>query len=135
MEWDELLRGTPEIADVGFRVDSYEGIPPLDSCNVSPSEWIGMAECIRDNYDDYNGFVILHGTDTMVYTACALSFMLRELGKPVILTGAQRSALVSIRNDATQNLLTALEIANPAASGLPVVPEVCILFGGMLGVS
>jgi len=130
--WAELLAGTPELQQVPFRIDCFEGIPPLDSCNVGPFEWSGMAECIRDNYDDYDGFVILHGTDTMVYTACALSFMLRELGKPVIITGAQRSALVSIRNDATQNLLTALEIANPLASNLPVVPEVCIFFGGKL---
>ena len=130
--WDELLAGTPEIGRLPFPVDAYEGIPPLDSCNVSPREWVGMAECIRDNYEDYAGFVILHGTDTMVYTACALSFMLRELAKPVIITGAQRSALVSQRNDATQNILTAIEIANPAASNLPVVPEVCIYFGGKL---
>lgn len=130
--WTELLAGTPEIARLPFPVDAYEGIEPLDSCNVSPREWVAMAECIRDNYDDYTGFVILHGTDTMVYTACALSFMLRELAKPVIITGAQRSALVGQRNDATQNMLTALEIANPAASNLPVVPEVCIYFGGRL---
>ncbi|HXC45356.1 MAG TPA: asparaginase [Solirubrobacteraceae bacterium] len=130
--WKELLQGTPELERLPYRVDSYEGIPPLDSCNVGPSQWIEMAECIRDNYEDYNGFVILHGTDTMVSTACALSFMLRDLGKPVIITGAQRSALVSIRNDATQNLLTAVEIANPQASNLPVVPEVCIFFGGKL---
>lgn len=130
--WQELLAGTPELQQIPFRVDAYEGIPPLDSCNVGPSQWAAMADCIRDSYDDYEGFVILHGTDTMVYTACALSFMLRELGKPVIVTGAQRSALVSVRNDATQNVLTAIEIANPVASNLPIVPEVCIFFGGKL---
>lgn len=132
--YQELEARTVELGRVPFRVVPYEGIEPLDSCNVGPKEWVEMAECIRDNYDDFNGFVILHGTDTMVYTACALSFMLRELGKPVILTGAQRSALVSDRNDATQNFLTALEIANPDASvpKLPVVPEVCIYFGGVL---
>ncbi len=130
--WQELLDGTPELQRVPFTVNCYEGIPPLDSCNVGPEQWVAMAKCIRDNYEDYEGFVILHGTDTMVYTACSLSFMLRELGKPVIVTGAQRSALVSVRNDATQNVLTALENANPAASNLPVVPEVCILFGGKL---
>ena len=134
VKWAELRARTPELERVGFPVDAYEKIEPLDSCNVGPEQWKEMAECIRDNYDDYNGFVILHGTDTMVNTACALSFMLRELGKPVILTGAQRSALVADRNDATQNLLTAIEIANPEASAptLPVVPEVCILFGGVL---
>lgn len=132
--WKELEAKTPELDRLPFRVDAYEGIPPLDSCNVAPQQWKEMAECIRDNYEDYSGFVILHGTDTMVYTACALSFMLRELGKPVILTGAQRSALVADRNDATQNMLTAIEIANPLASTptLPIVPEVCIFFGGLL---
>jgi L-asparaginase len=132
--WAELKARTPELERLPYRVDAYEGIEPLDSCNVAPQQWKEMAECIHDNYTDYNGFVVLHGTDTMVYTACALSFMLRELGKPVVITGAQRSALVADRNDATQNMLTAIEIANPLASvpTLPVVPEVCIFFGGLL---
>jgi L-asparaginase len=130
--WDEYKKMTQELERIPFRVDAFEGIPPLDSCNVGPREWVAMAECISENYDDYEGFIVLHGTDTMVYTACALSFMLRDLGKPVILTGAQRSALVSVRNDGTQNLLTALEFANPAWYRLPIVPEVCIYFGGKL---
>jgi L-asparaginase len=87
-----------------------------------------MAEKIEENYDNYEGFVILHGTDTMVYTASVLSFMLVNLGKPVILTGGQRSHLYQARNDAEQNLITALRIANPKDSGIPVVPEVCIFF-------
>jgi L-asparaginase len=132
--WAELKARTPELERLPYRVEAYEGIEPLDSCNVAPQQWKEMAECIHDNYADFNGFVVLHGTDTMVYTACALSFMLRELGKPVIITGAQRSALVADRNDATQNMLTAIEIANPLASvpTLPTVPEVCIYFGGLL---
>jgi L-asparaginase len=130
--WEEFLSHTPEVGRLPFEVDASEEIPPLDSCNVGPSEWSKMAEIIFANYDEYAGFVILHGTDTMVYTASALSFMLRDLAKPVIITGAQRSAMVSTRNDATQNFLTALEIANPAVSRLPVVPEVCIFFGGKL---
>lgn len=132
--WAEYEEATPELKLVKarFPVDCYEGIPPLDSCNVGPEHWRQMAQAIADAYDDYTGFVILHGTDTMVYTATALSFMLGNLGKPVILTGAQRSAMVSVRNDATQNLLTALEFANPEANGLPVIPEVCIYFGGRL---
>lgn len=132
--WADYERATPELSVVKerFPVDPYEGIPPLDSCNVGPAQWREMAQAIADRYEDYNGFVVLHGTDTMVYTATALSFMFGNLGKPVILTGAQRSALVSVRNDATQNFLTALEFANPQASGLPVIPEVCIYFGGRL---
>jgi L-asparaginase len=132
--WAEYERATPELTVVQkrFPVDCYEGIPPLDSCNVGPQEWREMAQVIADRYENYNGFVVLHGTDTMVYTATALSFMLGNLGKPVILTGAQRSAMVSVRNDATQNFLTALEFANTQATGLPVIPEVCIYFGGKL---
>ena len=87
-----------------------------------------MAEKIEENYDKFEGFVILHGTDTMVYTASILSFMLVNLGKPVILTGAQRSHVFQARNDAEQNLITALKIANPSDSGIPIVPEVCIFF-------
>lgn len=132
--WEEYERATPELELVNkrFPIDCYEGIPPLDSCNVGPEQWRQMAQAIADHYDEYNGFVILHGTDTIVYTATALSFMLGNLAKPVILTGAQRSAMVSVRNDGTQNLLTALEFANPQAVGLPPIPEVCVYFGGKL---
>jgi L-asparaginase len=132
--WSEYAAATPELEQVKkrFPVECYEGIDPLDSCNVGPDQWRKMAQVIAERYDEFNGFVILHGTDTMVYTATALSFMLDSLGKPVVLTGAQRSALVSVRNDATQNFLTALEFANPQASGLPAIPEVCVYFGGKL---
>ncbi|MGH9278692.1 MAG: asparaginase, partial [Acidimicrobiales bacterium] len=130
--WPELSAATPELQRLPFAVDCFDEIPPLDSCNVGPTQWKAMADAISRHYEDYTGFVILHGTDTMVYTASALSFMLLELAKPVIITGSQRSALVSTRNDATQNLLTALEIANPTYSNLPIVPEVCIYFGGKL---
>jgi L-asparaginase len=132
--WDELEAGTPELQVLkgrGLRVEC-EAITPLDSCNVGPEEWVQIAGIIEKHYNNFDGFVILHGTDTMVYTASALSFMLRELAKPVILTGAQRSALVDVRNDASQNFITALLLASPASSNLPVVPEVCIYFGGKL---
>lgn len=132
VSWDDLRKETPELARLGFPIDCYSFDTPLDSCNVGPAEWQEMAQEIAKNYDNYEGFVILHGTDTMVYTASALSFMLRELDKPVIVTGAQRSAMVDVRNDATQNFITALLIANPAFTGLPLVPEVCIYFGGKL---
>ncbi|HEX9940686.1 MAG TPA: asparaginase [Thermoanaerobaculia bacterium] len=133
--WKELEAGTPELAKLkerGFQVDAVSSEKPLDSCNIGPKEWTQFAKIISDRYDDYEGFVILHGTDTMVYTASALSFMLRGLRKPVILTGAQRSALVDVRNDASQNFLTALLLANPRYSGIPTVPEVSIYFGGKL---
>ena len=134
--WKELKAATPELERLQTRgfgpIDAYSLEPPLDSCNVGPREWAKMANVIAERYEEYEGFVILHGTDTMVYTASVLSFMLRELAKPVVITGAQRSALVDIRNDATQNVLSALEIANPPYSGLPIVPEVCIVFGDKL---
>lgn len=133
--WEELETATPELEKLkerGFVVDAVSSTPPLDSCNIGPTEWIQFARIISDNYDDYEGFVILHGTDTMVYTASALSFMLKGLRKPVILTGAQRSALVDVRNDASQNFVTALLLANPRFSGVPSVPEVTIFFGGKL---
>jgi L-asparaginase len=134
--WKELEAVTPELSQLRARgfgpIDCEESVGPLDSCNVGPREWAQMAQIIAKNYERYEGFVVLHGTDTMVYTASALSFMLKNLGKPVILTGAQRSALVDVRNDATQNFITALEIANPKFSRIPNIPEVCIYFGGKL---
>lgn len=135
VSWEKLKEATPELKkleDAGCHVDCHSFKDPLDSCNVGPEEWRQMAQVIFDRYDEFEGFVILHGTDTMVYSASALSFMLRDLGKPVVLTGAQRSALVDTRNDATQNFITAILIANPAFSGIPVVPEVTIFFGGKL---
>jgi len=132
--WGELQNATPELVKLiqrGLRIEC-ESIEPLDSCNIGPKAWQQIAGIIRDHYDEYEGFVILHGTDTMVYTASALSFMLRELGKPVILTGAQRSAMVDVRNDATQNFITSVLLAAPLFSKVPVVPEVCIYFGGKL---
>ncbi|MCK4720920.1 asparaginase [bacterium] len=126
--WDELVELTPALNDLDFPVTGWSFPTPTDSCNIGPREWRLMAEKIEVNYDSYEGFVILHGTDTMVYTASVLSFMLVNLGKPVILTGGQRSHLYQARNDAEQNLITALRIANPKDSGIPVVPEVCIFF-------
>lgn len=132
--WRDLEAGTPELATLrvrGLKIECEE-IKPLDSCNVGPEEWKQIAGIIERHYNSVEGFVILHGTDTMVYTASALSFMLRELAKPVILTGAQRSALVDVRNDASQNFVTAILLAAPSFSKLPIVPEVCIYFGGKL---
>jgi L-asparaginase len=101
----------------------------IDSSDMNPEYWIGIARNIRDNYDKYDGFVILHGTDTMTYTATALSFLLENLAKPVIVTGSQLP-LAEPRNDATQNLVTALILA--ASYKVETVPEVCILFNDVL---
>ncbi|MBX7223464.1 MAG: asparaginase [Blastocatellia bacterium] len=104
----------------------HEYAPLLDSANISPHDWLNIANDIAAHHDDFDGFVVLHGTDTMAYTASALPFLLQELKKPVILTGSQ-IPLCEIRNDARENLITSLIIA--ANYG---IPEVCIYFGGKL---
>lgn len=106
--------------------DLIEYDPLLDSSNIAVKEWIKIAQDIKEKYEEYDGFVILHGTYTMAYTASALSFMLEELTKPVILTGSQ-IPLCEVRNDARDNLITALMIA-----GYYKVPEVCLFFGNEL---
>ncbi|MBY0429848.1 MAG: asparaginase [Rhodospirillales bacterium] len=125
---DEFKHDT-KLDDFKFPVDMVSLPNPIDSCNMTPSEWKWIAGKIKETYEKYNGFVILHGTDSMVYTASILSFMLENLGKPVVLTGAQRAHLFNLRNDALQNIISAITIANPQYYGLPVIPEVVVLFG------
>src|SRR5690606_27227693 len=104
---------------------------PIDSSNVSLQHWQDMAYIIFENYDSYDGFVVLHGTDTMAYSASMLSFMLKGLNKPVIFTGAQLP-ISALRSDGRENLMTSLEIAISKKNGRPLVPEVCIFFNHML---
>ncbi|HTL81749.1 MAG TPA: asparaginase [Bacteroidia bacterium] len=118
----KLLQEVPEIRKFNTKIDTYSFKKPIDSSNMDPAIWIELAEIIGKNYGKYDGFVILHGTDTMGYTASALSFMLEDLGKPVILTGSQLP-IGTIRTDGKENLVTAIEIA---AGGK--VNEVCIYF-------
>ena len=106
-------------------------LTPIDSSNVTPELWCELARLIRDNYDAYDGFVVLHGTDTMSYSASALSFMLVNLAKPVIFTGSQIPIGV-LRTDGRENLITAVEIAAAREGGRAVVPEVCICFQNKL---
>jgi L-asparaginase len=106
--------------------DIREYVPLLDSSNMTPADWLIIARDIADNYHRYDGFVVLHGTDTMAYTASALPFMLQDLQKPVVLTGAQ-IPLSEVRNDARDNLITAMLIAAEYA-----IPEVCLCFGSKL---
>lgn len=122
-----LVQYIPELSRFGFTIDTYSFNPPLDSSNVSVEEWIKLAGLIEENYNAYDGFVILHGSDTMAFTASALSFMLENLGKPVIFTGSQLPASI-LRTDARENLLTSIEIAAAKKDGKPIVPEVCIYF-------
>ena len=127
--FDHLMRNVPKIGRLGYALDHVEIDPPIDSSNMSPAHWAQVAKMIADAYDDFDGFVVLHGTDTMAYTASALSFMLRGLAKPVILTGSQLP-IGEIREDGTENLITALQIAAArTGDGAPMVQEVAISFG------
>ncbi len=109
------------------RIDVFGWETPIDSSNVAIDDWVRLARIIRDRYDDYEGFVILNGTDTMAYTASALAFLLEGLNKPVVLTGSQRP-IAEPRSDAVQNVTTAIEIAAARNLGGTVVPEVCVFF-------
>lgn len=128
VSWEEVRKSIPGLREVPFRLDAISFRTALDSSNVGPRHWKALATIIERYYDNYEGFVIAHGTDTMVYTASALSFILKELSKPVVITGSQLSGIDKIRNDAEQNLITAILIANPTYSRIPLVPEVCIFF-------
>ena len=126
--FERLLKYVPELKRFNYHISSIQFNPPLDSSDMEPLYWAKLVEIISDNYDKYDGFVILHGTDTMAYTASALSFMLENLAKPVILTGSQLP-IGMLRTDGKENLITSIEIAaakNP--DGTAVVPEVCIFF-------
>lgn len=121
----------PELRRFGFSLETVTFDPVIDSSEVSPDVWVRIARTIEQNYDRFDGFVVLHGTDTMAYSASALSFMLRGLEKPVIFTGAQLPIGV-LRTDGKENLITAIEIAAALENDSPVVPEVCIYFENRL---
>lgn len=127
IDFDRLQEYMPELKRTGVKIKSIPFLPLIDSSDVDPALWERIATTIQDNYEEYDGFVVLHGTDTMAYTASALSFMLENLAKPVILTGAQLPVGM-LRSDAKENLLTAIEIATAKENGVALVPEVCIFF-------
>ncbi len=127
MGFREIKYHIPELTKLGYEFDMHAFTPPMDSSNMSPEIWIELANIIHANYTDYDGFIILHGSDTMAFTASALSFMLENLAKPVILTGAQLP-IGEIRTDAKENIITAMEIAAAKRNGKARVPEVCIYF-------
>ena len=124
--FDELLKAIPELKSEDVDLNNISIAKPIDSSNMSPSVWTEIAILIKENYEKYDGFVILHGSDTMAYTASALSFMLEGLNKAVILTGSQ-IPIGARRSDAKENLITAIEIANSGK-----VSEVCIFFEDQL---
>jgi L-asparaginase len=131
LNFDLISEQVPEIKKFGFHLQSISFDPPMDSSDIGPEIWIKIAEIIASNYDDFDGFVVLHGTDTMAYSASALSFMLENLAKPVIFTGSQLPIGV-LRTDGKENIITSLEIAAAKTNNLPVVPEVCIYFENRL---
>lgn len=125
--FEELLNRVPEIKLLDHEVDAISFKEPIDSSEMNPDYYVKIVESIEGNYDAYDGFVILHGSDTMAYTASALSFMLENLNKPVILTGSQLP-VGHLRTDAKENLITAIQIAGLQKQGEPVIKEVGLYF-------
>ena len=131
-DFSQILEEVPELGKYALNIDSYTFNPLIDSSDVEPSLWQSLATLIKDRYDEYDGFVVLHGTDTMAYSASALSFMLDNLTKPVIFTGSQLPIGVP-RTDGKENLISAVEIAAAKdEDGHSLVPEVCIFFDSQL---
>lgn len=130
--FSHLRSNVPEMKRLNFHVDTFIFEPLIDSSEISLDKWREMVNVVKAHYDEYDGFVILHGTDTMAYTASALSFMFENLTKPIILTGSQLP-IGKLRTDGKENLITALEIAaDKDINGRPIVPEVCIYFQNIL---
>lgn len=127
IDFDRLQELLPELKQTGVHIKSIPFKPLIDSSDVEPPVWERLALLIEENYNNFDGFVVLHGTDTMAYTASALSFMLENLSKPVIFTGSQLP-IGMMRSDAKENLLTAIEMACAKENGQAIVPEVCIFF-------
>lgn len=127
----QILEKIPILSNMNIAITVISFPEPIDSSNVTMRHWKDMAYIIYENYDSYDGFVVLHGTDTMAYSASMLSYMLNGLNKPVIFTGAQLP-ISAMRSDARENLMTSLEIATAKINGRPIVPEVCIFFNHML---
>lgn len=129
---EELVSRLPKLRELRFDLDFYSYEEPLDSSNIDGDDWLLMASIIKELYPHYQGFVVLHGTNTMAYTASALSFLFENLSKPVVLTGAE-IPLVELHSDAERNVLRAAEVAAPDAPRSPgMIPEVCIAFGDNL---
>ncbi|MDT0647035.1 asparaginase [Zunongwangia sp. F260] len=125
--FDELLQNIPELKLLEHEIETLSFKDPLDSSNMNPDGWLQIAETVEENYDKYDGFVILHGSDTMSYTASALSFMFENLGKPIIFTGSQLP-IGDLRTDAKENLITSIQIAGLRKKGKPVISEVGLYF-------
>lgn len=132
LDFNHLVESMPEFRQIKTQIDVYQFTPPIDSSDISPERWANLVRIISRNYNNYDGFVILHGTDTMAYTASALSFMLGNLTKPVILTGSQLP-IGQLRTDGKENLVTSIELAAMKnEEGHAIIPEVSVYFSGRL---
>jgi L-asparaginase len=123
----KLLQKIPELKQLECDIETVSFEKPIDSSNMNPEKWTEIAVIIEDNYARFDGFVVLHGSDTMSYSASALSFMLENLSKPVIFTGSQLP-IGDLRTDAKENLITAIQIASLRQDNKPVISEVCLYF-------
>jgi L-asparaginase len=123
----KLLQRIPELKQLDCNIETVSFDMPIDSSNMNPDKWAKIATLIEDNYSNFDGFVILHGSDTMSYSASALSFMLQNLAKPVVFTGSQLP-IGDLRTDAKENLITAIQIASLTENSQPVIKEVCLYF-------
>ena len=132
LDFEYLIDNVPKINRLDYDIDSFQFDIPLDSSAMTPAHWQDIAYVIENFYDDYDGFVVLHGTDTMAYTASALSFMLENLRKPVVITGSQLP-IGEVRTDGEENLITSLQVAAACdENGEPMLEEVSILFENYL---
>jgi len=125
--FSKLLQKIPELKQLDCNIKTISFEKPIDSSNISSDKWVTIATIIEDNYTNFDGFVVLHGSDTMSYSASALSFMLENLNKPVVFTGSQLP-IGDLRTDAKENLITAIQIASLQHRGKPVIQEVCLYF-------
>ncbi|MBP5473557.1 MAG: asparaginase [Bacteroidales bacterium] len=131
IDFKNIEQHLPVLNNFTFTIDYISFSPLQDSSNFNPNSWIKIARTIEENYDKYDGFVVLHGTDTMAYTASALSYMLGNIAKPVILTGAQLPVGL-VRTDGRENIITSIELAAAKENGESIIQEVCIYFNNKL---
>lgn len=126
-DFKTLLQKIPELKLLDCNIDTVSFKEPIDSSNMNPKHWIQIAEIIESNYERFDGFVVLHGSDTMSYTASALSFMLEDLTKPVVFTGSQLP-IGDLRTDAKENLITSIQVASLQNKNRATIKEVCLYF-------
>lgn len=123
----KLLQRIPELKQLDCEIETYSFEKPIDSSNMNPERWVEIVEIIENSYEQFDGFVVLHGSDTMSYSASAVSFMLENLSKPVVFTGSQLP-IGDLRTDAKENLITAIQIASLRQKNKAVFQEVCLYF-------